>query len=186
MAPTLCVMLLTLAAGAQAGQATEHPVGGSGEPVPVAVTNFPELVKVEGSVALKGPISQTSLATLADVVVPPVRREDTNHFVDAGTISTDGFAAVVLSLVGEIKGQSVRSGDIGVILLPDDDRVLRAFVERGQLLLPLEVKAVPTAASPYFAGESHRFTVAFPRYRVFLYNGGDRTVSATVHGYLTE
>lgn len=186
MTVALWAVVLALAAAPPAGQASEPSVAASGEPVPVAVTNFPDLVRVEGSVALKGPINQTGLATIADVLVPPVRREDTNHFVDAGTISTDGFAAVVLSLVAEVKGQGQRPGEVGVILLPDDERVARALAERGQLLLALEVKASPQSGSPYFAGESHRFTVAFPRYRVYLYNGGDRTVSATVHGYLTD
>jgi hypothetical protein len=181
------LMLLTLAAVAPLSQAVDRPLGGeSGEVVPVAVTNFPELVKVEGSVAVKGPINQTSLTTISDVVVAPVRREDTNHYVDAGTISTNGFAAVVLSLVGEVKGPSGHPGEVGVLLVPDDDRVLRALAERGQLLLPLEVKATTEAGSPYFAGASHRFTVAFPRYHVYLYNGGDRTVSATVNAYMTN
>jgi hypothetical protein len=29
-----------------------------------------------------------------------------------------------------------------------------------------------------------RFTVAFPRYRAFLYNTADKTVAVSVHAYL--
>jgi hypothetical protein len=159
----------------------------SGEVVPVSVTNFPDPVQVEGKVAIDGPIRTTSLATIADVVVPPVQRDDSNHLVDAGSVMTDGFATVVLSLTGEIKGQPGRSGEVGAVLIPDEERVLRAFSERGQLLMPLEVKAEPSAAgSPYFAAETRRSTVAYPRYRVFLYNGGDRSVSVSLHAYLTD
>jgi hypothetical protein len=180
----LGLVTLTMTGMLAAGQPVRHD---SGEVVPVVVTNFPDLVRVEGSVAIEGPIRTTSLATIADMVVPPVRREDANHLVDAGSIVADGFAAVVLSLTGEIKGQPRQPGEVGAILLPDEDRVLRAFTERGQFLMPLEVKALPsTGGSPYFAAQTRRFTVAYPRYRVFLYNAGDRSVGVSLHAYLTD
>jgi len=179
LAATVLSAVAALPAGSQVARER-------GEVVPVAVTNFPELVRVEGTVAVEGPIDQTSLSSLADVVVPPVRREDTNHLVDAGVVQTGGFATVVLSLVGELKGPSGRSGDVGVVLVPDEERVLRALSERGQYLLPLEVTAEPLPGTPYFAGESRRFALAYPRYRAFLYNHGERTVSVTVHAYLTD
>lgn len=179
------VPLLLVAAIVQAGDVPQ--AGSAGEIVPVAVTNFPDLVRVEGNVAVQGPLHQTSLATLTDVLVPPVRRDDANHLVDAGTIATDGFAAVVVSLVGEVRGPAQKVAEVGAVLLPDDDRVLRAFTERGEMLLPLIVRCDQAGgASPYFAGASQRFTVAFPRYRVYLYNQGERTVSVTVHAYLTD
>lgn len=156
------------------------------EVVPVSVTNFPDLVRVEGTVSVEGPIDHTTLESLTEVVVPPVRRDDVNHLVDAGPVVTDGFATVVVSLVGELKGPAGRPGEVGVILVPEEERVLRALNERGQFLLPLEVTAEPVPGSPYFAGESRRFAVAYPRYRALLYNHGERTVSATVHAYLTD
>ncbi len=178
--PIAVVTGLALAASSQVGR-------DAGEVVPVAVTNFPDLVKVDGSVAIKGPIEHTTLSTLADVVVPPVRREDTTHFVDAGTVSTDGFAFAVVSVLGELKGQIQKPGDVGAILLPDDERVLRALAERGQLLLAEEAKVTPVlGSSPYFAARPVRFAVAYPRYRVFLYNAGDKAAAVTVHTYLTN
>ena len=178
--PVFALTCLALAATGQVGRE-------SGDVVPVAVTNFPDLFKVEGSVAIKGPIDDTTLATLADVIVPPVRREDTTHFVDAGTVATDGFAFAVVSVLGELKGQLQRAGDVGAILLPDDERVLRALNERGQLLLAEEAKVTPTAGpSPYFATKPVRFAIAYPRYRVFLYNAGDKSAAVTVHTYLTN
>lgn len=157
-----------------------------GEVVPVTVTNFPDLVRVEGTVSVEGPIDHTTLESLTEVIVPPVRRDDFNHLVDAGQVRTDGFATVVLSLVGELKGPGGRSGEVGVILVPEEERVLRALSERGQFLMPLEVTADPNPGTPYFAGESKRFAVAYPRYRALLYNHGERTVSVTVHAYMTD
>ena len=159
----------------------------AGEIVPVTVTNFPPTFKVEGSVSVRGPIQDTSLQSLGDVIVPPVRREDTNHYVEAGTVTTDGFSYAVVSLLGELKGQPQRPGDIGVILVPEEERVQRAFAEKGQLLLAEEAKATPAlGGSPYFAAKPVRFAVAYPNYRVYVYNACDKSASVTVHIYLTD
>ena len=159
----------------------------AGEIVPVTVTNFPPTFKVEGSVSVRGPIQDTSLQSLGDVIVPPVRREDTNHYVEAGTVTTDGFSYAVVSLLGELKGQPQRPGDIGVILVPEEERVQRAFAEKGQLLLAEEAKVTPAVGgSPYFAAKPIRFAVAYPNYRVYVYNACDKAASVTVHIYLTD
>jgi len=154
---------------------------------PVEVVNFPEVITVKGEVALAGTLRRTSLVSRTDVLVPPVKREDTTRLVDAGVIPTDGFAHGVATLIGEVKGPQGKPGEVGVILLPDEERVLRALAERGQLLLATEVKvsAIPAGAA-YFAAEPLPFTVAFPRYRLLLYNSGEKTVSVTFHAYLTE
>ena len=178
------LMLAALVPGRASGQSISRE---GGEVVPVAVTNFPNLLKVEGEVAVKGPILQTSLTTLEDILVPPVRRSDSTHLVDAGTVTTDGFAAVVVTLLGEVKGQLGRAGTVGAVLLLDDGRVQRALDERGQFLMPEEAKAENVGpGTAYFASRPARFTVAFPRYRVLLYNETDRTVSVTVHAYKTN
>ncbi len=157
------------------------------EVVPVAVTNFPETVRVEGRVALEGPLDGTRLVSLADLVVAPTRREDTTRLVEAGSLDTRGFAAAVVSLLVETKAPLQRLGEVGAVLLPDDELVLRALAEKGLFLLAEEVKVIPPAPSmPYLAAAPVRFTVAYPRYRVFLYNGTDKTVSVTVHAYLTN
>jgi len=171
------VALLAAAASAQ-----ERP-----RVTPVEVINFPEVLTVKGEVSLAGTIRRTSLVSLADVLVAPVKREDTTRLVDAGVIPTDGFAQGVATLIGELKGPQGKPGEVGAILLPDEERVLRALAERGQLLLATEVKvtAIPAGAA-YFAAEPLPFTVAYPRYRVLLYNAGEKTVSLTLHAYLTE
>ncbi len=159
----------------------------AGEVVPVTVTNFPATFRVEGAVSVRGPIQDTSLQSLGDVVVPPVRRDDTNHWVEAGTVTTDGFSYATVSLLGELKGQPQRPGDIGVVLLPEEDRVLRALAEKGQFLLAEESKVTPSGGgSPYFAAKPVRFAVAYPNYRVYVYNASDKAASVTVHIYLTD
>ncbi len=177
--PFLCTAITALASAAAA---QERP-----RITPVEVVNFPEVLTVKGEVSLAGTLRRTSLVSLADVLVAPVKREDTTRLVDAGVIATDGFAHGVATMIGEVKGPQGKGGEVGAILLPDEERVLRALTERGQLLLAMEVKvpAIPIGAA-YFAAAPLPFTVAFPRYRVLLYNAGEKTVSVTLHTYLTE
>jgi hypothetical protein len=153
----------------------------------VLVTNFPDLQKVEGEVTVRGPIRQSAQSVIRDVIVPPVGPKDTQRLIVAGTIAADGFSRVVLSLAGQIKGEVVRPGTVGAILLPEEESVLRAFEEKGDTMFPLEVKAncVP-GGSPYFSSNQPRFDVGFPRYRVLLYNTTAKTVSVNLYAYLTS
>ncbi len=43
-----------------------------------------------------------------------------------------------------------------------------------------------TSETPYFASGQPRYTVAFPRYRVLMYNTTDKTVSASLFAYMTN
>lgn len=152
----------------------------------VLVVNFPKTQTVSGTVAIREPVPLAALAAVKEIGVHPVNPRETSRLVDAGTIATDGFAGAVLSLAGQTRGDVTRSGSAGAILIPDEEPILRAFEERGEILFPLEVAAAVSAgASPLFASNQPRVVVAFPRYRVFLYNTTDKTVSVTLYAYLT-
>jgi hypothetical protein len=74
-----------------------------------------------------------------------------------------------------------------VRLVPDDDAITKAFEEDGQVLFPLELGAPLTqGAYRLTATAQERFTLAFPRYRVRLYNTTDKTVSVNLYAYLTH
>lgn len=153
----------------------------------VFVTNFPSVFNVDGTVKIKEPIPQSAFVAKRDVVVPPVGPKDTTRLIDAGTIETAGFTHIVLSLSGQIKGEFVRPGTVGAILLPDDEPIRRTFDEKGILQFQFEVQASGvSSASPYFASPQPRFQLGFPSYRVFLYNTGEKTVSANLYAYLTN
>jgi hypothetical protein len=164
---------------------------------PVFVVNQPETVKVEGQVRLvgpiegevsiRGPIPQGKAITIGEVEVPPVQKTDVTRLVRAGTVDTEGFAAMVVSLAGMQRSAPTKAGDVGVILLPAEELPTRAWEEQGQLLFAVESHALSSPGSPpYFASQPLRATVAFPRYRVLLYNASDRTVAVTVYVYLTN
>jgi redox-sensitive bicupin YhaK (pirin superfamily) len=153
----------------------------------VVVLNFPETWRVEGEVAVKSPISHATMVALRDVQVAPVARKDTTRLVAAGTITAEGFSSAVLSLTGQIKGEVAKPGQVGALLVPDEEPVIRALDEQGQLLLTLEVVADSVSGRmPYFASDQPRFQVAFERYRVYLYNTTDKTAEVSLFAYLTN
>lgn len=165
------------------------PSGGvsSQSPAEVVVLNLPEVQRVEGKVMLSQPVRLAELAAFRDITVPPVRRSQTTRLVDAGILETDGFPTLVLSLHGTVKGSVQKPGDIGAILLPEEETIVEAFDTLGTMHFALETRAADVnSETPYFASVQPRYTIAFPRYRIFLYNTTDKTVSVNVFAYLTN
>jgi len=153
----------------------------------VFVTNFPKVFEIQGTVNVDGPVKQAKLAALREVVVPPVNPKDTVRLIQGGLVESDGFTAMVLSLQGQIKGEVYRAGTVGVFLLPDEEAIVHAFEEKGLMQFATEVNAAGvSAAAPYFASNSSRAQVAFPRYRTYFYNTSDKTVTVNLFAYLTN
>jgi hypothetical protein len=153
----------------------------------VFVTNFPKVFNISGSVTVEGPVKHAKLATLRDVVVPPVSPKDTVRLVQGGIVESDGFCTMVLGLQGQIKGEVFRAGTVGVFLLPDEEPIVKVFEEKGLMQFVTEVNAAGVSgASPYFASSSTRTPIAFPRYRSYFYNTSDKTVTVNLYAYLTN
>ena len=153
----------------------------------VVVTNWPRVYSVDGEVRVPGPIRRARLVSKTDITVPPVSPKDTNRLVSAGSIETDGFPAVVLSLAGQTKGQVARAGGVGAILIPETELFEAAFREQEVALFPLEVAASGVSnQSSYFGSNQPRYPVAFPSYRVLLWNTTDKTVTVNLYAYLTQ
>ena len=125
--------------------------------------------------------------TIKDVIVPPVRADQTTRWVEAGVLETAGFPNIVLSLHGEVKGELTKKGQIVGVLIPTADSISKAFDEQGLVHFGLDVAAVgPLGDVSYFASSQPRYTIGFSSYRVFLYNETDKTVTANVFAYLTN
>jgi hypothetical protein len=104
-------------------------------------------------------------------VAPGVTRTDTTQLVDAGTVDTDGFSELVFSLGGEFKEGIPESGTVGAILVPDREPFLQLLRTEGKIVFPLEARVnVRGLRDPIFVSEQQTARIAFPRYRVFLYN----------------
>jgi hypothetical protein len=157
------------------------------EPERVIVTNFPETQAITGSVSVPEPIPQSELVRRIDVIVPSVAREETTQLTEVGVLQADGFTHVVIGLRGEVQGTLGRDGAVGVVLVPEEEPVLRALREEGRFEFAREVRAEVTRDQRgFFASQQRRFLLGFSRYRIFLWNTADRSVSADVYLYLTN
>jgi hypothetical protein len=111
--------------------------------------------------------------------VAPVDRDDTSQLIEAGRIETDGFAELVFSLGGEFKEAIPDSGRVGAVLIPDIEVFQYLFRDEGQFVFPLEVEVdVRDMKGAIFISEQQTAKIAFPAYRVYLYN--ETTSGATV------
>jgi hypothetical protein len=152
----------------------------------VFVTNFPRVQPVSGTVSIDGTIRHGVSRYYKELVVPPVNPSEVSRLIPGGTLEVDGFTSVVLALNGQSKGKTLKSGVVGAILLPDEDSVLRVFEEEGKAQFPIEIRtAAFSSSSPYSSSDSQRFLLGFPRYRIWLYNTTDSTVSTNLFAYLT-
>jgi hypothetical protein len=152
----------------------------------VFVTNFPQTQQVAGTVSIDGVVRHATMRLVKDILVPPVDPKETTRLIQAGTVTTDGFTAVVLGLNGQTRGKTLRAGAVGALLIPDEEPMTRAFEEEGLMQFPIEIAAPSVSgASLYFASAQQRFTLGFPRYRVLLYNTTDKTATVNLYAYLT-
>ena len=137
------------------------------------------------AVAQSGPFAaEGSLVSFETVTVPPVGRGETSELIDAGILEVEGYREVVLSIGGELKKGSIRGGTIGAILMPD--KASFEFVRRHERLYPFPMEVAATIkpdTPPVFVGEQVVARVAFPRYRVLLYNTTDRTATVSLFAY---
>ena len=153
----------------------------------VIVTNFPKVFNISGTVTVEGPVKMAKMTALREVVVPPVSPKDTVRLIQGGIVNSDGFTSMVLGIQGQIKGEVYRAGTVGVFLLPDEESIVRAFEEKGVMQFATEVNAAGVSGtSSWFASDSSRSPIAFPRYRTYFYNTSDKTVTANLFAYLTN
>ena len=153
----------------------------------VIVTNFPEVQRITGSVNVENPIRLARMVTFGEIIVPPVKPTETTRLVEAGTLTTDGFPNVVLSVHGVVRGEVKRTGDVGLILIPEDRMIQDAFNEMGFMHFALEALASGVSTTtPYFASNQPRYTVGFQSYKLFMFNTTDKTVTVNVFAYLTN
>ena len=141
---------------------------------------------IEGEVGVVGPITHSKVERIRGVVVAPAGRRATSLWAEAGELTTDGFTSVTLSVHGLSGGTDRRAGSVGVVLVPDEPRILRAFRE-NELHLSLEATADVSAADlRYFSGSSPSLALGFPSYKIFLYNTTAQSVTVDIFAYLTN
>ena len=152
----------------------------------VFVVNLKDPHPIVGTVEVPAPIPHSSVQSLFDVVVAPAARSEPSLWTEAGMIETDGFTSVVLSLHGQFRGNPSGPGAVGLVLIPEEENVLRALGE-GEVHLALDAVAEPVPdGRQYFSGSRAGLAIGFPRYRVFLFNTTDRSAAVNIFAYLTH
>jgi len=155
-----------------------------GETEAVEVVNFPAVQKVEGAVEVERPIPAATLVALDEAIAVPASRDDPTQWVPAGVVDAGGWSGAVLSLSGEIRGRG-GAGTVGALLVPDVAPIGYAL-DQGRLLFPLEVTAQVDATGRWVESDQPQVRLAFPRYRVYLYNTSERSVAVRLFAYLTQ
>ncbi len=152
-----------------------------------SIDNWPSAYNVQGAVKVNGFIKHAEMEKREGVIVTTSRRTELAELIPAGVLDCDGFTSVALSLQGEVKSESPDVGTVGVLLVPDEEPVLRALKDGRRVEFALETSTqVLKGASPYFDGGSVTLPLAFPRYRIYLYNTMTRGVEANVYMYMTN
>jgi hypothetical protein len=143
-------------------------------------------VLVLAATLLGGPLfaaSENWFVSFERIDVPPVARSNTTQLVDVGTFATDGFSELVFSLGGEFNEGIPTSGVVGAILIPDIEMFDYLLRSEGQFIFPLEVTVgADRVVEAIFVSEQQTARVAFPSYRVYLYN--ETTSGASVNLYI--
>lgn len=151
----------------------------------VFVSNFPTTQQVIGNITIEEPIPATKAVSVTEVV-SPIKREETVHLIEGGMVEADGFTTLTLTVYGWMKSGTFQAGEIGVMLLPDEEVFARALDDASELLMPIEVTA---AVSPdgggYFAAQE-TYNVGFERYRILLYNSSTKSAETFVKVYLGQ
>lgn len=150
----------------------------------VSVKNFPELQQVKGSVSIEG---TTKSIIKEGLVVPTSQRAELSEMVYAGTIETEGFTSLLISLQGEIRSDVFSSGTIGVLLVPEERSILRILREAKRVQFPIECKAHTKSGDPiYFESEQVQQRIAFSRYKMYLYNTTNKSAETNIYLYLSN
>ena len=117
--------------------------------------------------------------------IPPVKRSDTPRWIEYGTVDTDGFKELVFSFAGEFKEGNPLGGKVGAVLIPDLAPIDYLLQNEGKLIFPLEVTG-QASGSTYFVSEGQTARVAFPRYKIYMYNETESTANVTLFVYRTR
>lgn len=150
----------------------------------VHVNNFPDVQQIKGSVSVEG---MTKYFTKENMVVPTSQRAELSEMVYAGTIETDGFTSILVSLQAEMRSDVFSSGTIGVLLIPDEKAILRILRDAKRVQFPIECKIHVKSGDPvYFESEQVQQRIAFSRYKMYLYNTANKSVEANVYLYLSN
>ena len=166
---------------------TQSPHAVASQSTDVHVDNFPETQQIKGSVSIEGPLIHSKFVKKEGLLVPISRRGESSEMLHGGIVDAEGFTSIAISLQGEIKSSSFTSGSIGVVLVPDEEPVLRTLREAKRIQFPIECSAqIKSGDTSFFSADQTYTRVTFPRYRLYLYNTLNKSADANVYILLSN
>ncbi|HJV34726.1 hypothetical protein [Geomonas sp.] len=155
-----------------------------GDPPEVRVSNFPETQQVKGTVSIDGAAKSVKIQ---GILLTPSRRDELGELLHAGKLETEGYSSVSLYLQGEIKSTTFLPGAIGIMLIPDEEPILRAFKDVKRIEFPIEAAcAIKSGDSEYFSCQLTDQRIGFARYRIFLYDTSNKSADVNAYLYLKK
>ena len=124
-------------------------------------------------------------ATLQRIVNVPVSAGSSgiSGATPAGYVEATGYTRMMLSLGGEIQGSDL-AGTVSAVLVPTEEFVQKSLDKAT--LFAVRAEANEITGTGLFAAEPYSVPVSFPRYAVYLFNNGERSVKANLYVYLTQ
>lgn len=145
------------------------------------ITAFAEVSKSAEPKSSKG----AGIWTRTNIDIPASPRADPEKLYPSGEFEPLGFSHLVLSFQGEAK-KTQSGGRVGVLLVPEEDAILRAMKDGKQYQFAIELGLDVPEGERFFAAESIEMPVSFARYRVYFYNETGERVLVNLYAYLTR
>ncbi len=153
----------------------------------VFVENFPETQRIAGQVVVDDPIPATRFEVFEKMLITLTGRREATRLIPGGVLNTRGFSKMDITIMGLVKGKNRQAAEVGAILIPDVPFAREAFNEEEVLLAGMEISTkVSGAKTFYFSTEPKSFRIAFPRYRIYYFNDGERAVQVQTYATLSQ
>jgi hypothetical protein len=144
------------------------------------IINFPELLNTRDV----NSIPKTVLKKIESVEVgrlspsEVIDLSDKKHIID-----TDGYTRATISMFGFPKATNFSDCTVGVILLPNEESIWRAWREDRVMVLAKDVSARVSSRNKYF-DVATEVSIDFPSYMAGFYNTCGTNVELSLFAYL--
>jgi hypothetical protein len=147
----------------------------------VYVNNFPEKQITEDV----NSIPSTVLKKIENIDVGTYTSLEVMDLSKKVILDTDGYTKGTFSLFGFPKAIDFKDCRVGVVLLPNEDAIWKAWKEDRVMVLSREVSTKVSAKDKYFQGQIE-VDLHFPSYMIGFYNTCSANVEVSLYSYLKQ
>jgi hypothetical protein len=145
----------------------------------VYVTNFPEKQITQDV----NSIPSTVLNKIENIDIGTFTYLEVMDLSKKYLLDTGGYTKATVSMFGFPKAFDFKDCRVGVVLLPNEDAIWKAWQEDRVMILSSEVSTKVTAKDKYFQGQIE-IDLHFPSYMIGFYNTCSTNVEISIYSYL--